>query len=130
MKAITVRQPWASMIVRGIKRVENRTWCPNGHRGPLAIHAGLNRSELHRCDDPSYPAVDELEFGAIVGVVDLVDCLPLAEYLADRPDDPLAKGPYCWILANPRVLTPSVPYSGRQRLFDIPNRLVKSFIGR
>ena len=45
MKAITISQPWAHLIVRGEKRVENRTW-PTEHRGPLAIHAGKSLAEL------------------------------------------------------------------------------------
>lgn len=39
MKALSIMQPWASMIVFGFKPVENRTWS-TGHRGPTLIHAG------------------------------------------------------------------------------------------
>jgi hypothetical protein len=39
MKALTIRQPWASLIALGIKRNETRSW-NTAHRGPLAIHAG------------------------------------------------------------------------------------------
>lgn len=39
MYALTVKQPWASAIMAGLKRVENRTWRTD-YRGPLAIHAG------------------------------------------------------------------------------------------
>ena len=38
MKALSVRQPWAHLIVTGIKRVENRFW-ETPYRGPLLIHA-------------------------------------------------------------------------------------------
>lgn len=44
MKAITVRQPWAECIARGVKLVENRSR-PTTHRGPLAIHAGARPSD-------------------------------------------------------------------------------------
>ncbi len=40
MKALTLQQPWATLIAEGHKRVENRTW-QTAYRGPLAIHAGL-----------------------------------------------------------------------------------------
>lgn len=40
MRALTIRQPWASLIIAGMKDVENRTW-PTKHRGPLAIHAAV-----------------------------------------------------------------------------------------
>jgi hypothetical protein len=39
MLCLTVRQPWASLIARGLKTEEYRGWCPS-YRGPLAIHAG------------------------------------------------------------------------------------------
>jgi activating signal cointegrator 1 len=38
MQAISVNQPWASLIIAGAKRIETRSWSTN-HRGPLAIHA-------------------------------------------------------------------------------------------
>ena len=41
MKAITIWQPWAELIARGVKLVENRTWRTH-YRGPVAIHAGLS----------------------------------------------------------------------------------------
>lgn len=40
MKALSIRQPWASLIAEGHKTIETRTWAPwKGYRGPLAIHA-------------------------------------------------------------------------------------------
>lgn len=39
MKALTVRQPWASLVALGVKTVETRSW-QTKYRGPLAIHAG------------------------------------------------------------------------------------------
>ena len=43
MKAITIKQPWASLIVHGIKDIENRTWpCPDKYIGQkILIHASL-----------------------------------------------------------------------------------------
>lgn len=39
MKALTIRQPWASLIALGVKTIETRSW-PTKYRGPIAIHAG------------------------------------------------------------------------------------------
>lgn len=39
MKALTIRQPWASLIAAGVKTIETRSWSTK-YRGPLAIHAG------------------------------------------------------------------------------------------
>jgi hypothetical protein len=39
MKAVTLTQPWATLVVIGAKQIETRSWATN-YRGPLAIHAG------------------------------------------------------------------------------------------
>ncbi len=95
MKCITVKPVWADLIAVGIKTVENRSWRTR-HRGPLLIHAAK----------PT---------GAIVALVDLVDCVPVK----DAPPGPFTKGPWCWVLANVRRLNP-VAWRGRQKLFDVP----------
>lgn len=75
MKALTVQQPWAWAIIHGGKDVENRTqaWT---YRGPLAIHAGKRWSERGE-QSPLMPEIHPwfaaVHFGAIIGVVDLVD---------------------------------------------------------
>lgn len=42
MKALTIYQPWASLIALGVKEIETRSWNTN-YRGPLAIHAANRR---------------------------------------------------------------------------------------
>lgn len=86
MKAITIREPWAWLIAKGIKDIENRTW-PTRFRGRVLIHASktcekqgwgalsdeqrfrLVNTEAYRLS-PS-----ELPYGAIVGSVEIVDCV-------------------------------------------------------
>jgi ASCH domain len=102
MKALTVRQPWAAAIVAGNKVIENRSR-RTAYRGPLLIHAG------------KAPAGPGLVYGAIIGVCDLVDCLPVAE-VEGQPD---ACGPWCWILSNPRPLTPFA-CPGKLGLWEAP----------
>ncbi|MDD3416807.1 MAG: ASCH domain-containing protein [Lachnospiraceae bacterium] len=48
MKAITIRQPWASLIAHGIKDIENRTWrCPTKHIGTrVLIHAAVKTASF------------------------------------------------------------------------------------
>lgn len=45
MKAITLHQPWASLVAEGVKTIETRSWSTK-YRGPLVIHAGLQRHKL------------------------------------------------------------------------------------
>lgn len=84
MKALSVRQPWAWLIVNGHKSFENREWSERNHarkfRGPVLIHAsgGMTRDEysagLAIADDygVTLPAFDDFERGGIVGETEVV----------------------------------------------------------
>jgi hypothetical protein len=125
MKSLTLRQPWAHFIIHGQKRIENRSW-PTSHRGPLLIHAGSNRSELDARPWSSWerrmPGLkrEDLVFGAILGVVEVIDCVPWEDVKEDR----WAEGPWCWLLENVRAFPEPVPYSGAQGLFSVPDHLL------
>ncbi len=112
--ALTVCQPWAYAIIHGGKDVENRSW-PTSYRGLLAIHAGKSRSWLDPdCpmpDGTDHPPLDKLVFGAVIGIVELVDCLPIR-----RCKSIWAEGPWCWVLRNARSIEP-VLASGQTRLW-------------
>lgn len=130
MKALTIIQPFAELIIVGEKRVENRTW-ETRYRGPLAIHAGVSKRYMgsaveywcnHYCVDPA-----ALTFGAVIGTVELVDCI---QYAPERCDqiaplgyewldfDPHVSGPWCWVLANPRRLPEPVAARGKLGLWN------------
>ena len=118
MKALTIHQPWAWAIVAGLKAVENRTW-RTPYRGPLAIHAGISERSLEHgtrfCERHGIAVPADLVLGAVIGVVELVDVVPVA----DRPDDPWASGPWCWVLADPRPLETPVAARGMPGLFEV-----------
>jgi hypothetical protein len=122
MKALTICQPWAHAILHLGKTVENRTWA-TAYRGPLVIHAGKSRKYLgDRLNDGSpTPPESAMSFGAIVGVVQLVNCLPVRQV---DPGNVWAEGPWCWLLADPRPLAQPVPYRGQMGLFDVPDELL------
>ncbi len=68
MKALSIRQPWADLILRGRKTLELRTWTVK-YRGPLAIHASQTverQTCLAHGLDP-----DLVTTGAVIGIVDL-----------------------------------------------------------
>ena len=133
MRALTVCQPYATLILEGSKRVENRTW-ETKYRGRMYIHAGRDRSWLSIQDRDGVEwemaadrPVDRLPFGAVVGMATLVDCVPMDEIEAGKYDEKYpwlsthehAIGPWCWIFAErPTPLGPW-PWKGRQGLFDI-----------
>jgi hypothetical protein len=112
---------WAWAIVHGIKTVENR-WRPTRHRGPLVIHASRSRRYLGQDYAdllPGLPPAEQLDFGALVGVVEVVGCVALAEV----EGDPFALGAWCWLLAQPRRIRP-VPFKWQVGLFQVPDQLV------
>ena len=128
MKAITISQPYASLIASGEKWVENRVWSTT-YRGPLAIHAGKGTQ---------YLTLREMEWqglrcSCIVATCDLVACMPIASMrqmarsqkvgktgltLGEILDHEHAEGPYCWVLQNIRPMPCPVPCKGAQGLWE------------
>lgn len=118
LKALTVRQPHASLISVGVKLIETRSWATK-HRGPIAIHAGAAKPQhLSRvgewwchplfCDEgPELRRLGSVRdgvlnpdrftdgtaipmpFGAVVATANLVDCVPIVEWGADPQADHL-----------------------------------------
>lgn len=121
MKILTVCQPYASLIVSGQKLIENRTWRTN-YRGPLAIHAGASKKYLctwHCRDDATLP--DPMPFSAILGVVDLIDCVTFQDaWLKYAPLCGIHReGPLCWILSNHRPLLCPIRHSGHRGIQNV-----------
>lgn len=124
MKALSIKQPWASLIAHGIKDIENRTWKTN-FRGRIYIHVSakladykLTDEQLKECGCKILWDSDKL-VSAIIGEVDIIDCVinhpsiwaeqtdipSLGDVLDDVkfigraiPPNPLI---YNWVLANP-----------------------------
>lgn len=111
MKALTVFQPYAWLIVKGIKPIENRTWSTR-HRGPLLIHAGAKWLDGWQARAARFgiEVPDDLPLRGIIGIVDVTG-------VVKQSNSPWFDGPYGWQLANPREL-PHVPLRGSQGLFD------------
>ncbi len=118
MKAITIHQPYAELIARGEKLVENRTWNTR-HRGLVAIHASaFRRRRLDAIAADHQVDTEDVPRGAIVAVAELVDCVPLAE-VKGRKLTKFAVGPRCWVLANVRRIERPIPAAGRQSLWNL-----------
>lgn len=81
MKALTIRQPWATLIMQGVKRYEFRSWKTN-FRGEVLIHAGkgIDKEAVERLK--KYLPEGELPLGKILGKVNITDCVPMSEEFA------------------------------------------------
>lgn len=121
MKALTIGQPYAELIMSGEKTIENRSW-PTAYRGPLAIHAGLSREWMKvAARDGVMPrgmTENRLVFGALVGVVTLIGCVPVTQLPPSLRGNVHAFGPWCWILRRPMRLLAPLPERGRQGLWN------------
>ena len=145
MKAITLWQPWASLLAWGIIEYETRSWATQ-YRGPMAIHAaarepknifnqmsGTITSILGAGNLPDYPR------GAIIATADLIACHEMQEdengnmgfwrnsngrkefYAISAPQAALGDwqpGRYAWEFTNMRRLDKPIPAKGGQRIWN------------
>lgn len=133
MKAITIKQPWASLIVSGLKDIENRTWKTN-FRGRVLIHAGMKADNHWSASVPVCDKVDKFlreiskggtdwsnyHFGAIIGSVEIVDCVQ------NHPSMWAEKGVWNWVLANPVMFTePITGVKGKLSFWEYDGELPK-----
>jgi len=122
MKALSVRQPWAHLLVHGLKTVEVRTWSTD-HRGRLLIHASAKR------DDEAFRrfGLTELPTGVILGFVNLLGVEKFTpESWESLADEHLCIGPfapaYAWILGSPEPIATPIPLKGSLGLFSVDAR--------
>ncbi|ESY13915.1 ASCH domain-containing protein [Mesorhizobium sp. LNJC394B00] len=101
--ALSIKQPWAELILLGRKTIEVRSW-PTGFRGPLALHTG-KKPDLEALF--KYPNINATYLGGFVGVTELVNVEMFThsswsrlrtEHLVPGPD----AGGSVWLALSPR----------------------------
>jgi len=140
MKAITLTQPWATLVAIGEKQWETRSWRTN-YRGRLAIHAakGFPRSaqyiakETQPFQDALNRPNEDLPLGAIIAVVTLEDILPVVSVSAQISGTELVFGDYtpgrwAWQLTEIYPLQYPVPCKGALSLWDVPSEVVERIV--
>ena len=72
MKVLTIKEPWASLIINGYKVYEFRTWKTN-YRGKFLVHAakGIDKKNLNRFKDYNI----KINPGHILGEAEITDCI-------------------------------------------------------
>lgn len=142
MKAITIKQPWATLIALGEKQFETRSW-QTKHRGPIAIHAGKS-IDKDACEDSWIKGVlaehgvtswKQLPTGVVLATVNLEECFKVGETLGHasvlRAGELLktinglevafgdyTEGRFAWELTNLQVLPEPVPAKGQLSLWE------------
>lgn len=123
MKCLTIKQPWASLIIEGYKKYEFRGW-KTKYRGKILIHAGLNLEKDMVKRFENYDIDNKLGF--IIGEADLVDCILVDEQLNNKLKeiDPIVYGrtnhvsTYAWKLENIKKYDNPIPAKGKLGLWN------------
>lgn len=126
VKAITVWQPWASLIVHGFKQYETRRW-RTSHRGLLAIHAAKRAAKSHEFtlyDDLlrqaglSHPSF--LRTGEIIGFVELEGIFRASDVCVDAREldvGDFAHDRWAWKLTNRKRLIRGIKARGQRGIW-------------
>lgn len=139
MKAITIHQPWATLIALGEKQFETRGW-PTKYRGPIAIHAGKHFSKDAWIEPPIYDAIrkhglllpEDFPTGAVIATANLNNCLKSVDtwtdgyvlengifvYSPEYEFGDFTPGRYAWELTNVQQLPKPIPAKGQQGLWN------------
>ena len=141
MKALTIIQPWATLVASGKKRCETRSWKTN-YRGEIFIHAGgmrynyfsdvcqhdrIRESHFRSAWIGSDEDMQALPFKAIIGKANLVNCVLIDRLTAElilkqHPEEfvfgDFTPGRYAWVMENAVLFDKPVPASGKLGLWN------------
>lgn len=134
MYALSLKQPWATLLVNGLKTIEVRSW-PTARRGPILIHAA--RVPDGRPQAWAKVPLDLLkqtkQRGGIIGSAEVIGCVTYASQKAFGADQNLHLNEPGWFLGpklfgftftNAKAL-PFYPFSGWMRFFEVDEKGLK-----
>ena len=125
--ALSIRQPWAWLIVNGHKDIENRDWHTQ-FRGRMLVHAGQTMARSYYdtvvadltaaglCP-ANMPAYEDLPRGGFVGWTHVIDCRQ------QHPSPWKQDGSHGFVLRDSSPI-PFVPFKGRLGFFNVPKETV------
>lgn len=137
MKALSLTEPWATLVVTGEKQFETRSW-KTSHRGLIAIHAskGFPKYAKEMAETPNVlnalarhglgRNIANFALGAIIGTVEIVEMIPTEEMLYPKLNlKELYFGDYsprrwAWKLQNPVMFSTPIYCKGALSLWKVP----------
>ncbi len=135
IKAISLHQPWASLIAMGLKNFETRSWGTK-YRGLLVICAALKNTKQQQSNyedlassfglDLTVHPWSSFPLGMAIAVCDLVDCIEMTEDFINEQSETerccghWEPGRYAWKLENVQPFPQPMPIKGKQGLWNIP----------
>lgn len=149
MKAISIWQPHASLIVMGQKPFETRSWSAwkslIGQR--IWIHAGKAIDDLQELTDylvdrdagedrdaafdayvgalkrAGFTHLRELPRGCLLGTAVLAEAIPTERLIDPGPFGNFAPGRFAWRMTDPLPLPQPIPFIGKQGFFEVPDTI-------
>ena len=121
MKALSIKQPWAQLIIMGAKDVENRSQ-RTSFRGRFAVHVSLKRAHYEDVGIDAIPRdlreqvkrawERNASAGRVIGTVELIDCIQDSNSIWAIDDY------WHWVLRDPRLYSRSRPAKGKLGLWE------------
>ena len=123
MKVLTIKEPWASLIIEGYKKYEFRSWKTN-YRGTILIHAGMSIDKKQVTKLSNYNL--KYSNGEIIGEATLTDCILVSDELNNElvNIDPIVYGMnnhvgiYAWKLDNVKKYDKPIKIKGKLGLWN------------
>ena len=132
MKAISLLQPWATLVVLGIKTIETRSW-RTSYRGRILIHASQGKAGNIFAAEPPFkkyiPNFKTLPFGAIIGEATITDVIPVEMMqmtdelinrltMEEKAFGDYSEGRYAWIMEDPKPFATPIPARGTLSIWE------------
>ncbi|KNA05229.1 hypothetical protein SOVF_192310 isoform A [Spinacia oleracea] len=142
---LTMHQPWASLLVYGIKRVEGRSW-PAPLRGRVWIHAASKVPEpetikaiedfyreiyaVNGIEDLKFP--DNYPTSLLLGCVEVVGCISCEELQSweELPEGVRLEGQtdFCWLCEQPQKLLIPFEMRGQQGVYNLEKKIYEAAV--
>jgi hypothetical protein len=149
MKALSLIEPWASLVAWGYKKIETRSW-GTGHRGVIAIHASKSKEVVKDFEEVEFlfgeaglgipdfwpKRAEGYPLGKIVAVVNLFHCQRMTpELIAAQTRQEIGfgawtPGRYAFSLGEARKIETPIPCRGALGLWEVPAELEAQAVAR
>ncbi|XP_053692313.1 activating signal cointegrator 1 [Sabethes cyaneus] len=136
-KCISMHQPWASLLVAGIKRHEGRTWY-SPHRGRLWIASTVKPVDMEMVqqmehfyrtlyDDESIEFPTQYPSGCLLGCVSVQEVLPQEEYRKVYPNGE-SESPFVFVCSDPQELPIRFPVKGQHKIYNLDSKIYQAAV--
>jgi predicted transcriptional regulator len=128
MKVLSITEPYATLIMSGVKKIETRSWKAN-YRGELYIHASSTKPKKEVLENHKIMDLiknEELNYGYIICKANLVDCVYMDDEFIKKIKNNnneficgiYEEGRYAWILEDVTVLDKKIKAKGKLNIWN------------